>query len=93
MRYLSLSLFIVFLAGCSDHGSTWKSAEDLYPGTSTGQIHGDKRTQSQRYQDCLRQARLIKENTGKHGDLKQHKLRCVSRSYQPDPDYMKVIVR
>lgn len=61
-------MVFMLLVGCSTNGVTW----------STPQIHGDNRSPSERYQDCLSR----KE--------KSERSKCYEKAKSPDPYYMGV---
>lgn len=82
MSKYGLSVVLILLsAGCSDyHGREWSPGEPVYPASTSGRIHGDERSQSQRYQDCL--------SSSRKADSKAERSRCADRSLRPDPDYV-----
>ncbi|MGD8108519.1 hypothetical protein ACQE32_18025 [Pantoea sp. FN0302] len=81
----SAALMLVLCVSCSDYqGSSWTPGEAIYPASSQGRIHGDERSPSQRYNDCL--------SASKKADSKAERSRCTERSQHPDPDYVGVTV-
>lgn len=72
MKTIIIMVFFTLLAGCSSDGITWSSP----------QVHGDDRSQSERYRDCMSNA--------KNSEKREVQSRCHRRSTSPDPDYKRV---
>lgn len=82
MKKLIFVAFI-FIGGCSSEGGY---TENSYPSPPTQQptprIHGDERSNLQRYNDCL--------SASKKSTSKSERARCFDRSQRADPDYWGV---
>lgn len=83
MRKYSLLVVMFLSVSCSDYrGSEWSPGNPIYPASTPGRVHGDERSQTQRYQDCL--------SSSRKAESKAERSRCSARSHYPDPDYVGV---
>lgn len=82
---LSVAAALLLCVSCSDYRDNgWFPGQPVYPNSSQGRIHGDERSQSQRYHNCLAASR--------HPLSKAERSRCADRSLRPDPDYVGISV-
>lgn len=80
---LSVTLTLLFCASCSNYqGKDWQPGDAIYPASPQGRIHGDERSQSERYHQCL--------SASEKTNNKAARSRCLGQSLQPDPDYIGV---
>ncbi|MFD1800997.1 hypothetical protein ACFSFZ_02105 [Mixta tenebrionis] len=73
---------LLLLAGCSSERG-WELG-DSYPTdkNATPRLHGDERSNAERYNDCVSSAR--------NKTSKSTRVRCYDRAQRPDPDYIGV---
>lgn len=69
MKKTLLIIWLSLLTGCSDRSVNWP----------TPVIHGDNRSEMQRYQDCLLNS--------KNSEKRSERARCTDESQFPDPGY------
>ena len=82
---LSVAAAFLLCVSCSDYRDNgWFPDQSVSPDSSQGRIHGDERSQSQRYRDCLA--------ASPHPRSKAERSRCENRSLRPDPDYVGISV-
>jgi hypothetical protein len=79
-RYsLPVALALLLCVSCSDYrDNDWQPGDAIYRTSPPGRIHGDERSQQQRYSDCISGTKRNDRAAQRH---------CAQRSRTIDPDY------
>lgn len=82
-RYsLTVVLSLLLCISCSDYrDNDWQPGDAIYQTAPSGRIHGDERSQQERFSDCI---------AGSKGNDSAAQRHCAARSHTIDPNYLGI---